>query len=166
MSIAHHRQPPRTSPRAAEHGASLIIVLAIMVIGALTIAGLLTYTQTSLRNAQSYRARTERVQAASDAVDLALAEIRPDRTKGTAVTPTVPAVTPTVSATYGAATATCDAETDSGKPNLAGGYADRTVNCVGKVSGRPIIQTRVQMLDRNGDEPGAEIQVLGRSVAG
>lgn len=157
-SIAHgHRRPAQSD---GERGASLIIVLAIMIIGALTIAALITYSQSSLRAATAYRSRTDQVQGASDAVDLAIAEIRTDRARGAA------AGTPSITVTYGAATATCDAEAGSGAPNPIGGFGDRTVKCVGTITGSPLVRTRVQILDRNGDEPGAEIQVLDRSVAG
>ena len=140
-----------------ERGATLLFVMAIMLLGSLVIAALLGYTQVSLRASKSYRSRTEQVQAASDAVDLAVAEIRHDRTKGVEGS--------TVTADYDPGTATCEGEPGSGEADPIGGHVDRTVSCVGKISGRTIVQTRIRFLDRGGDEPGAEIQVLDRTVA-
>jgi len=75
---------------------------------ALVVVALMSYTTVSLRSASAYQTKTVRVQAASDAVDLAVAEIRKDRSQGTPANPTV-------TVRYDDASATCTAEPGSGR---------------------------------------------------
>lgn len=141
----------------SQRGSSLILVMSIMVIGMLSVVALMSYTTVSLRSASAYQTKTVRVQAASDAVDLAVAEIRKDRSQGTPASPTV-------TVRYDHASATCTAEPGSGAANPGGGYADRTVRCTGSYSTKELLWTRVQFVDLNGSEPGAVAQELERRV--
>ncbi len=158
MTLAHPLRR-RSHRRTDQRGSSLILAMAIMVIGTLSVVALMSYATVSLRSAGAYQRSTVGMQGASDAVDLAITEIRSQRTLGAA------AGTPTVTVEYDAkASATCTAEPGSGDPNPVGGYADRTMRCIGSYSGNELLWTRVQLLDNNGDEPGAVAQVLERRV--
>ncbi|WP_020378857.1 hypothetical protein [Candidatus Microthrix parvicella] len=147
----------RLHERRGQRGSSLILVMSIMVIGMLSVVALMSYTTVSLRSASAYRTSTERLQAASDAVDVAVAEIREDRTEGSVGSTPVEVV-------YDSATAKCTAEAGSGAANPGGGFDDRTVRCTGSYSGKDLLRTRVQFVDLNGTEPGAVAQELERRV--
>lgn len=144
--------------RANQRGSSLILAMAIMVIGTLSVVAMMSYATVSLRSAEAYQRSTVGMQAASDVVDLAIAEIRGDRSLGSK------GGTETVTVDYESAQAVCTAEAGSGVANPVGGYADRTMRCTGSYSGNELLWTRVQLLDNNGDEPGAVAQVLERRV--
>lgn len=160
----HHRRCQRIELSSTEAGSSLIMVLAIMIIGGLTIVSLLAYARTSLDSAGSFRSRTTRVQAATGAIDAAITAMRADRTKGS---PT------SFDTQYAGAIATCTGELGSGAP-ISGsgtpistiGYADRTVNCTAVVEGRNLVRVRVRILDQNGNGVGSEVQVLSRTIGG
>lgn len=135
------------------------MAMAIMVIGMLSVVALMSYTTVSLRSASAYRTSTERLQAASDAVDVAIAKIRDDRTQGVQGW-TSPAIK------YGDASATCVGESGSGvaNPSGEGGFLDRTVRCTGSYLGKDLLWTKVQLIDLNGSQPGAVAQELERRV--
>lgn len=147
--------PPTT--RRSERGNSLLVVMAIMIVGGLTIAALLSYAQTNLRAARSFQSRTERVQASSDVVDLAISSMRFERTAG------IEGSSP-VTVTYESATATCTGETGSGVVTPQGGYADRKVRCTGSIAGQEHVKVRVEFLDDDGQAPGNQVQILDRYV--
>ena len=144
--------------RAEQRGSSLILAMAIMVIGTLSVVAMMSYATVSLRSAEAYQRSTVGMQAASDAVDLAITQIRGTRALGAI------GGTESVTVDYDSAQAVCTAEAGSGVPNPAGGYADRMLRCTGSYSGNELLRTKVQLLDNNGEEPGAVAQVLERRV--
>ena len=150
----------RVQEDRSQRGSSLIVAMAIMVIGMLTVVALMGYTTVSLRSASAYTTSTERLQAASDAVDVAITKLRDDRTLGSI------GGTESVDAAYGDAAATCAAVAGSGAPNPGGdgGFLDRTVSCTGSYLGKDLLWTKVQLIDLNGDQPGAVAQELERRV--
>lgn len=157
MAASHRRTGPRRA--SGDRGASLIIVLVIMMLSGLTVAALMVYAQTNLRTAKVYKDRTTQVQSASDAVDLAVAEIRYTRARGTKGDET--------DVIYGTGTAHCEGDEGSGEA-VAGGFADREVHCTGSdtVDGseKELIHVHVRFIDLNGDQPGAQVQILERTI--
>lgn len=140
-----------------DRGASLIIVLIIMMLSGLTVAALMVFAQTNLRTAKVYKARTTQVQSASDAVDLALAEIRYVRTEGIDSSDDVVV-------TRGSGSAICTAVEGSGAADDLGGFEDREVRCTGSDGDKLLMKVHVRFIDLNGDQPGAQVQVLQRTI--
>ena len=143
---------------AGEFGGSLIVVLAIIIFGSLVISGLLFYSHTQLRAARTYRERNAAVTRAEGAVDLTIARARGDLLQGRYGSPTA-----TVTATYQDATASCTGRVGSGAPTGTG-RADRVMDCTASAGGRQRLNVTVKILDGDGDEPGADVQILTRSV--
>lgn len=144
-----------TGLRQNERGASLVIVIAMMLFGSLVIVALLGYAQAQLRSASVHRDRMAAVGEADDALDLALARIRADGALGREGSSLV--------TTLGDAEATCSGREGSGVADGAD-RMDRVVACSASTNGRELITITVRFLDSAGELPGADVQVLSRVV--
>lgn len=148
----------RGRPSASDQrGAVLVLVLALVLLGSLVVAGLVMYVFTNISSTRAYRGRTDAVQEANDAVNLAIAEMRTDRTRGVDGS--------THDVTYGGIDVSCVGETGSG---AAGGIgiADRRVTCEAAKAGELKLRVRIRFVDQGGTDPGSEVEITDRDILG
>ena len=140
--------------RRSETGAALPLALVVMLLAITTVGALLYFAQVSLRSGSAYRDRGQRVVEAEDGIDLTIAHMRNDRSRGREATGPVVM-------DYRAIRTTCVPAAGSGM-----GTADREVTCTARrgftasEEGSAVMVTRVRFLDGAGRLPGRSVEIL------
>jgi len=140
---------------ADQSGSALITVFVFMLVGIVTVAAVMSLVYGALTSTRAFRSRTDSVQSANSAIDLALTRIRSDPSRGVEGS--------TENVTYGGYSVSCVPEAGSGEVQ-SDRVADRYVNCSATRDGNERVRVRVRFVDKGGNTPGAEVKILDRVV--
>lgn len=138
----------------SQSGSALMLALVLIVLASTTVAAMLLFAQVSLRSGVAYRDRGDRVLAAEDGIDLTIAHMRKDRSRGREATGNVVM-------DFREIRTTCVPISGSGM-----GTADREVTCTARrgftasEEGSAVMVTRVRFLDGAGRLPGRSVEIL------
>ena len=145
----------------------MVLALAVVILAGTVLAGLLLFTQTSLRGASSYRSRTDRLQQSEDALSFASASLR--RPRGLSALPdgnTQPRggllglAGESVTRAYRTSTVTCVGRAGSGQVEDGGSYADRTVDCTVADEHGTVLEATILFVDDRGTNLGSSSRVI------
>lgn len=136
----------------SQRGASLLLVLVFVVVGAMLTVAVLAFARTSFLTGTAYQERDLERSRDRDALEYLVQSIRPNLSQGIQGD--------TRTATVAGVTATCTGETGSGQTSGAG-RTDRVITC-----STPLINARYRIFDRSGDRPGIIVETLSFTTLG
>ncbi|MEZ5311492.1 MAG: hypothetical protein R2735_13060 [Microthrixaceae bacterium] len=138
-----------------QSGSVLMLVMAFMLVSIFIVTAIVALVMVSLSSSRAYRSRTDSVRGANDAIDLVVAQMRTNPTRG--VDGSVE------TADYEGVHVVCNGDPGSGaiSPNS---IADRRVTCEASKNSRDLIRIRLRFVDQGGNSPGADVEVVDRLV--